>query len=673
MADPIPANKRTPWIPGGTIGVNGGIPTRTNVTLISTMDGTGVTNCSVILNAAIAAAASNSVLVIPDGIYKFTSSISHVKNGVVVRGSGRYNTNSGAGTKFFFSTAVPGIVWGPAGLSVVSAIRTYNVNGSTATAGSTNLSFLTGTNGVGTPLIAGTVLKLRTSTRNIGTASLPIISVANSDYIIAMPIRIVSRTGTNVVISQPLPWNFTNAPIAEPIVDTDSGIQPTRMAAFEDMTMTMTNNGTVGSGIAIIQAHALENCWLKSVDMEWANNYHIELFQTLDFEIRDCSFRHAFTGGTSHAGLLVTDSDGLWVENCIFADGLAPTMEFGIGGMRNVFSYNYSTATVQGFTSHNAHPAMFLFEGNIQDDNFKLDGYFGSTSHMTVFRNKIKGTVYLKRFSSNNSIVGNILGPTNIDQVYIQNFTNAYSVFPLIEVGYPNTGNNNYIGKTTDPLAWNYPGNYFIESVGTGQTWTNGMTHFTEDQGPTNVFWLHSFTNVPSPSGATFALLLQSGANTNYYYGFSSNMTLIGNVRGTSSNLFLAGISNVVTTNIVITVTNTDTLFVAGVSAYQQLQQGDQATDIIHDNGCYVLQVYTNIMDSVITDTNLVSSYLYTAKPSWFGTNIWPGIGPDIVGLYNSNPAQDRYNGINQTIITPGSYKTSVSGTANVSGTVKVK
>ena len=49
-----------------------------------------------------------------------------------------------------------------------------------------------------------------------------------------------------------------------------------------------------------------------------------------------------------------------------------------------------------------------LAEGNVIN-NFKDDGYFGSSSYNTLFRNRIAGEVKLKHFSDYYNIVGNVL------------------------------------------------------------------------------------------------------------------------------------------------------------------------------------------------------------------------------------------------------------------------
>ena len=50
-----------------------------------------------------------------------------------------------------------------------------------------------------------------------------------------------------------------------------------------------------------------------------------------------------------------------------------------------------------------------LAEGNILR-NYKDDGYFGSASHNTLFRNRISENLELKHFSNYYNIVGNVLG-----------------------------------------------------------------------------------------------------------------------------------------------------------------------------------------------------------------------------------------------------------------------
>jgi hypothetical protein len=97
-----------------------------------------------------------------------------------------------------------------------------------------------------------------------------------------------------------------------------------------------------------------------------------------------------------------------------------------------------------------------LAEGNVID-NYKDDGYFGSSSHNTLFRNRIRYNLELKHFSNYYNIVGNVLGTTGFSNAYETEQVN-YGNNPVYTLGFPNIGNHSYsgtFGPTTPP---NYSG-----------------------------------------------------------------------------------------------------------------------------------------------------------------------------------------------------------------------
>ncbi len=107
-------------------------------------------------------------------------------------------------------------------------------------------------------------------------------------------------------------------------------------------------------------------------------------------------------------------------------------MEINFGSCGNVFAYNFcydsSSYGVVGCSidsNHGPHSSYNLYEGNIAP-NIQSDGYFGSASDDTVFRNWFFGTapgvttvvngstvlaarepVLLQRFTRNYNVIGN--------------------------------------------------------------------------------------------------------------------------------------------------------------------------------------------------------------------------------------------------------------------------
>ena len=72
--------------------------------------------------------------------------------------------------------------------------------------------------------------------------------------------------------------------------------------------------------------------------------------------------------------------------------------------------------------NHNPHNMLNLAEGNVLD-YYKDDGYFGSSSHNTLFRNRITHDLELKHFSNYYNIVGNVLGTAGYQQCLRNNYS----------------------------------------------------------------------------------------------------------------------------------------------------------------------------------------------------------------------------------------------------------
>lgn len=113
----------------------------------------------------------------------------------------------------------------------------------------------------------------------------------------------------------------------------------------------------------------------------------------------------------------------------------------------------------QGYSfnaNHAPHGCMNLYEGNY-GNNMINDGYHGSGSHFTFFRNRMHGydetgdinnslCVDLNRWSLYNNVVGNILGTTGVSNVYDEQKNNYDNDRTIYRLGYPNMGNESFTG-----------------------------------------------------------------------------------------------------------------------------------------------------------------------------------------------------------------------------------
>jgi hypothetical protein len=160
------------------------------------------------------------------------------------------------------------------------------------------------------------------------------------------------------------------------------------------------------------------------------------------------------------------------VEDNICDNGGDPPIEFGDStgaNSCNVVAYNYVVNTDPGFwdisINHSPHNMLNLAEGNVID-NFKDDGYFGSSSHNTLFRNRI-GSVNLKHFCNYYNVVGNVLGVNGVSNAYeteTVDFWNA-GIRPIFALGYPNIGNDSYAGiqEATNPPDYHLLTNNLVD------------------------------------------------------------------------------------------------------------------------------------------------------------------------------------------------------------------
>ena len=114
----------------------------------------------------------------------------------------------------------------------------------------------------------------------------------------------------------------------------------------------------------------------------------------------------------------------------------------GSGGAScNVIAYNYAflnstTGYYDISLNHGPHNMLNLVEGNVIE-NYRDDGYFGSCSHNTLFRNRISDSLELKHFSNYYSVVGNVLAISGYQTSY-EATEEGPNTIPFYELGWPN-------------------------------------------------------------------------------------------------------------------------------------------------------------------------------------------------------------------------------------------
>jgi hypothetical protein len=665
-----PASNTVAWIPGVTVGVEGGIPTGATMftnAVLAGADPTGRTNCSTLMVTLVNACPSNQFVYWPKGKYLFTSAMNlgAGKNGKIIRGAGMSNTvfvsELQAGSMFLMGSS------SPSGTNAISA---------GATKGSTNLTFST-TTGLG----VGKLMRIS----SLNNADYGIHSVAEYQRINRQVVEIKAIAGSDVTIWPPLFWDHTGySPEAIVYNNTCS------MIGFEDFTLTCTNaaNGNVAGGSAgtLFNLSNTKNWWIKNVLTKRPPAQAIIMQQTLFGEITGCVAWDA-KNHTAGGGWLNADKDmcsALIYDNVGFRQ--APFLEINHASSGNVFAYNFSTnalATDSGATnvaigydfdaSHGAGNLMNLWEGN-NGVIFIQDGYFGSSIMHTIFRNWFEGydpvsfqywrALDFRRFTRHNTVIGNVLGHPAVDSwiwTTTDNGWNISTVRPIYVSGFPNLGNTGYRGTAGVDYAWNDPGEILGSTSGTQRYGYAGDVTVTASSG--NVV-TGNFTNVQL--GTINIAFKTAASGTNWTEGwYPTDGTTI---TATATNATTVTLNTSMGSTSFPGVTSGDRMFTVGPNAFQQLQADDSATHILHGNYHWATNWPdgTTQFDPAISETEFDESLYLSAKPGWYGTNVWPAFGYDVASVTNFIPARSRFNP-NWATIPPGpTYDLTADATTTV-------
>jgi hypothetical protein len=468
-AEIIPADRLTTW--QGNVGVPGGIPDRTSIgaTVDASKYGNGTTDATAAINAAVAACSTNQVAYLPPGTYLINSRIlQQTKNNYSIRGAGQGQTIIKASGDFEV-------------IHFGSADWPYPIIGVPITSGATKGS---------------TVLTLG-NTSSFAVGKLVHITQTNLSYVLGyasaqkVTFLVTAKTSTTVTLNHPLPCDFTASAILVSYSTT-----PVTGVGLESLTIDCNNH--TGPGVYAEQAWG---CWIKDVEIKQSASKQMLLVVFNQGEIRHCYTHDTYTtSGPNHEGIdLYNNCSWNLVEDNICENGGFPQIIMGDGGggiSCNVVAYNFCKNTVTGTTiagadisfNHGPHNSFNLAEGNIVGSGISSDGYFGSSSHNTIFRNWAAAKPYtagipvpytiitglraiqLNRMSNYYNVVGNVLGDSSFSTVPgVGNYdteTNNYPEMQLIyQVGYPNLGNNGYTGTraATTPPAYTPPESFPLE------------------------------------------------------------------------------------------------------------------------------------------------------------------------------------------------------------------
>jgi hypothetical protein len=475
----LPADRLSDWRAGVSVGVPGGIPAnRTNLIDVTqtpySADNTGANDAQPAIMKALAKAGENDVVYLPAGTYRVNTPVTINKSRVTLRGAGpdktivmAYNSGRGGAIDVNFLTAKAGFWDGKN--------RMVRVVGSPAK-GATVLN-LADTKVLANMPKGGTGQICQLSLKN--DPKLPVIASGGGEYLRKQVTRIVSKTETSVTIAPPLQFDLPDA--LEPmLLCSDFQVEG---VGIEDLSINGSNSKTRHAPLMMGQSYG---CWFKNVSVVNVPNYHIWMLETLQCEIRHCfASKRTVKMGPDGAGILVTGCSNALIEDNLLVE-LFPHIEVNTTS-GSVIAYNYCDDTgIQSSllgcsinSNHSAHNSYNLYEGNYAP-RFQSDGYHGSASHDTAFRNWFHGSsstakefwvcVNLNRFTRYYSLVGNVLGKKGINWSYEKPDGFGYNDHLIYAFGFPGMGNGGFKGQAqpSQGKAWADWDNYQKTGKGPG-------------------------------------------------------------------------------------------------------------------------------------------------------------------------------------------------------------
>lgn len=461
----IPAARTYDW--ATYCGIPGGIPTRT--TIYATMT---TANSAAEINTAIANCPSGQVVYLAAGTYELGSTRLVPYSGVTIRGAGAGQTIIHSST----TNAIRRDMYSFVEANGIAISSGYTAGSMAIVLASTPSAYMTAGNHIALAEDSS-VNKWDTGigdyVREGLTSTAPSLTASRCHRFTA---RIESVVGNTVNLAAPIPASFTAGltPKAYPL----NGAAQLSLAGVEDMTFEACADP--------IRLYGTDRCWFLNLDFDscpGCDSGHIQLSNSVQPEVRRC-YIHDVDGWPEVSegagfGALFGTSNGLFIDNITNRTSLAFCLNAPVAC---AFIHNYSRdctrwydppgVVMPQFQYHGPLGLMNLFEGNI-GPGYCPDGYHGSASHDTLFRNHFNGlctgrsgdrrVLNLSRGSYYESVVGNIIGDVSWNFTGYEGsgaFAHADSFAYVL--GYPNSGNVSmtpeYVFTTTDET--DFPGTY---------------------------------------------------------------------------------------------------------------------------------------------------------------------------------------------------------------------
>jgi hypothetical protein len=413
----IPTDRRVDWS-RATVGVPGGIPDTSTLTVFQTLNSPTVSG----IRTALLACPANQIVKIGPGTFTMTGLLdwSGVRAGVVLQGSGPTTTKLSFSSGYIYMRS--GFDEGSLSIDVNLAIDALK---------GTNQITLTSMPAwvrVGHIYIIDQLDDNIISSATTGREGSDCyrMRVGNGPRGLGQLFKVTNIVGNTITTEYPLHNDF--------LVSLTGQVA---RAAYDPTFTTlrfkcgMENIGieqTFAGGAHMIIMENCDSCWVKNINsFNVSANDHIITFFSYRCEFRDSyfGFSHAYDAGQGYGIGLYDISTKCLIENNIF-EHLHVAMQVNYGSSGNVVAYNYAFggSSVVGeepsINTHGHHSHHNLFEGNYCEQKAMLDCIHGSASHNTLFRNRIAGWVSGKtlnqccididNFNKKCNAVGNILG-----------------------------------------------------------------------------------------------------------------------------------------------------------------------------------------------------------------------------------------------------------------------
>lgn len=329
-------------------------------------------------------------------------------------------------------------------------------------------------------------------------------------------VEVTGVKGDTITISPGLYSPYTNNPVAVPFN------MAVNHAGVEDLQVYANNTGYSAS----FGMSQCAYCWIKGVESNYSDNDPVEVYWSYRDEIRDNYFSNSYVHkpGAHDSGIHIAyKTSASLIENNIL-ERMRASFDLGWGQAGNVFGYNYTMgefiadapdAVIGGFRFHGGHSQFDLFEGNIVTQ-IDEDSVWGTTSHITAFRNWLVGTsrvcnpqygratvscsgsnghyafqaaraIQISYLASLNNFVGNLLGSAQMQSL------TGYFKHPLAQVAfteYPSPRDYDHVA-----YGWTFGyGSYVDNGSGTGCDGAKPPCHFAG--GTVSNFFHGNYNNI---------------------------------------------------------------------------------------------------------------------------------------------------------------------------------